>query len=63
MSTHYFIALDAGLVADLQSTLEANRLERVRQQARGNEPYTLKQAATYLHVSYPTLRTTSTIRN
>ena len=58
MPTQQLIALDSGLVADLQSTLEACRLEleRVRQQARGNEPYTLKQAAAYLHVSYTTLK-------
>ena len=52
------IALDSELVATLQATLEANRqeLERTRQAQKGNEPMTLKQAAAYLHVSHPTLK-------
>lgn len=52
------IALDSDLVQTLQATLEANlkELALVRQQAKGTDPYTLKMAAAYLHVSYPTLK-------
>ena len=53
-----YIAIDKELVDSLQATLEANRiqLDKLMQQQTGNEPLTLKEAAAYLHVSYPTLK-------
>ncbi|AUD00980.1 helix-turn-helix domain-containing protein [Spirosoma pollinicola] len=53
-----YIALDSELAISLQATLEAARLqlEKAQKAATGNQPLTLKQAAAYLHVSYPTLK-------
>jgi excisionase family DNA binding protein len=56
-TTHTLIALDTELADNLLSALKETRLElaKIREQAKGNEPLTMKQAAAYLHVSAPTL--------
>lgn len=51
------IPVDIEMLATLQATLEATRLElkKVQLQANGNEPLSIQEAAAYLKISRTTL--------
>ncbi|QDK80876.1 helix-turn-helix domain-containing protein [Spirosoma sp. KCTC 42546] len=51
------ISVESELLATLQATLEATRLElkNQRKAAKGNDPFTLDEAASYLRVARSTL--------